>query len=501
VGELVDTFGGKVSGELIKAVDWNGLLGVIEQQLDSLRSDLEGRLDALEARADAADARLNELDGRVAPLEALATSVRQRFRRVDLTTTRSRFAIGERGEIIAQVTDLEGNAVDFTDTASRPWVDFVTVWGALKAVPGFETRGGAGDRTVSVRVNASGEARVRLRADHAEAFAEEQEAEVEAVLGATVGTGAAARPVSQILLEAATPTSDGVAAAFQIIAQEYDRQDTFVMQSYLDAYYVQNPAQSFGRFTSVFQHRWRDYRATVLAFVKPDADPLSADGTQATASIQVTFRDWIHPWIIVDYLPGQVTLAEQYRNRFRGRITGDYEASLAGVFDIIKEEAVGKGLIAQQRELAAAQTAIEQIGFTDPPDHLDELIVSVGGGIKVQQSLFYSQAVMPVAGGSVDAVQIIGQAGAAGGIAAGKAAEQVRTEYQQDLAAAEQRVVDNVRAEQTTFRNDLLRDDGPIMAVTSRVQEFETRANNFEVQLGQKAGFETVNEILRLSQR
>jgi hypothetical protein len=98
-------------------------------------------------------------------------------------------------------------------------------------------------------------------------------------------------------------------------------------------------------------------------------------------------------------------------------------------------------------------------------------------------------------------VQIIGQAGAAGGIAAGKAAEQVRTEYQQDLAAAEQRVVDNVRAEQTTFRNDLLRDDGPIMAVTSRVQEFETRANNFEVQLGQKAGFETVNEILRLSQR
>jgi hypothetical protein len=46
----------------------------------------------------------------------------------------------------------------------------------------------------------------------------------------------------------------------------------------------------------------------VLAFVKPDADPLSADGTQATASIQVTFRDWIHPWIIV---LGQVTRLEE----------------------------------------------------------------------------------------------------------------------------------------------------------------------------------------------
>jgi len=501
VGELVDSFGGKVSGELIKAADWNGLLEAIEQQLDSLRSDLEQRLDALETRADTADQRLDQLDGRIAPLEALATSVRQRFRRVDLSTTRSRFAIGERGEIVARVTDLEGNPLAFQDVASRPWVDFVTVWGALKAVPGFEARGGAGDRTVSVQVNAGGEARVRLRADHAEAFAEEQEDEVEAVLGATVGTGPAVRPISQIMLEAATPTSEGVSQAFQIVAQEYDRADTFVMQSYLDAYYVRNPALSFGRFASVFQHSWRDYRATVLAFVKPDADPLTADGTQAAASIQITFRDWIYPWLIVDYLPGHVTLAERYRDRFRGRVTGEFGSSLDAVFEIINEETLGRGLIGQQRELAAAQVAIEQIGFTDPPDHLDELILTVGGGIKVQQSLFYSQAVTPVAVGGVDAVTIIGRAGASGGLAAGKAADQVRGELRQDLAAAEQRVVDDVRAEQATFRNELLRDDGPIMSVAGRVQEFEARANNFEVQLGQKAGLDTVNEILRLAQR
>lgn len=499
MGELVDAFGGKVSGELIKAADWNGLLEAMEKQLDTLRSEVEERLETLEARVDTADQRLDQIEDRVVPLEALASSVRQRFRRVDLSTSRASFAIGERGEIVARVTDLEGNPIDFSDAATRPWVDFVTVWGALKAVPGFEIRGGAGDRTVSVRVNASGEARVRLRADHADAFAEEQEDEVEAVLGATVGTGAAARSVSQVLLEAPTPTSGGVAEAFQIVAREYDRQDTFVMQSYLDAYYVRNPAQAFGRFTSVFQHSWRDYRATVHAFVKPDADPLTADGAQAVASIQVTFRDWIYPWIIVNYLPAQVTLVEQYRNRFRGRVTGDYEASLAGVFDIINEEAVDKGLIARQRELAAAQTAIEQIGLTEPPEHLDELILTVAGGIKVQQSLFYSQAVTPMAGGSVEAVQIIGQARAAGDIAAERTAGRVRAEFQRDIASSEQRIFDNVKAEQTTFRDELLRDDGPIMAATTRIEEFEARANNFEVQLGQKAGLETINEILRIT--
>ncbi len=131
-------------------------------------------------------------------------------RAVDATTCRT------RGTVIAQVTALDGSDLDLGDPNTRPWVDFVTVWGTLKAAPGFTSRGGAGDQTLSVRVDSEGIAQVLIRSARAEAFAEEEELEVEGFL--------ATRPQA-------------------------------------------------GNFTSIFNQRWREYRATVMAFLKPDATP------------------------------------------------------------------------------------------------------------------------------------------------------------------------------------------------------------------------------------
>jgi hypothetical protein len=248
MGELVDHFAGKISGELIRASDWNGLIAAIEAQFAALETRLGDRVTEIETDLAAAGQRIEELSAKVDPLDGLATALRARLRRVDLAASRAIFAIGERAEITARVTDIEGRPLDLADAAARPWVDFVTVWGALKAAPGFTSRGGASSRTVTVQVNAEGQARVLLRAEHADAFAEEQEQEVAAVLSTSIGS----TNVASAFLDAPTPGSTELAAAYAVVSQAYERADTRVMQAYLDTYYVRAPVVNVGVTPGIF---------------------------------------------------------------------------------------------------------------------------------------------------------------------------------------------------------------------------------------------------------
>lgn len=482
MGELADSFAGKVDGELIRATDWNGLIAAIEAQIEALGARLDARIEEVAGSIADLAARADALEGRIAPLEGLAGALRARLRRVDLEVTRATFAIGERGTIIARVTDVEGRPLQLGGAAERPWVDFVTVWGSLKAAPGFTSRGGASDRTISVRVDDSGEARVLIRAEPGEALAEEQEREVEAVLATAVG----GRSVAETILAEPTPDSTQVRTAFQAVTRAYERTDTRVMQSFLDTYYIRRPPYVAGPIQAI---NWRDHHATVLAFVKPDDNPTTADGAQAAASIRVTFRDWVYPWIVVDYAPPPVVVVDDYRGRFGSLVRTGYAEAIAGVFGLVEERTANVGLIGKHRQFAAAKQAIAGLAVDDPPDYFDDLVKTAAGGLGLQQGLLFGQAAAPVPELGIEAGLAVGTAGARGEKAAERSAAETRAETRRQIDAAEARLGETVIAETQSL-------GGRVSEARQLAESASSQLQDVSAQLQGKAGLEVVRQLL-----
>ena len=115
---FVDQFGGKSAGELIRAELWNKLMAA----LDALESNVNEQLGELASEITPLIANVGQLQTEVATISSELTQ----YFKVSLSTTRVTYATGEEATIAAQVTDLAGNAVAFTDE-TRPWVDFVAV--------------------------------------------------------------------------------------------------------------------------------------------------------------------------------------------------------------------------------------------------------------------------------------------------------------------------------------------------------------------------------------
>lgn len=498
MGELVDDFGGKVSGELIRATDWNGMLVKVEELFDGLRTELSTRLDTLEDRADALEARADAAEGRLDAAETTLDLLRNRFRRLDLNTTTTRFAIGQRGTVTARVTALDGSPLDLADANTRPWVDFVTVWGTLKAAPGFTSRGGAGDQTLSVRVDERGIAQVLIRAEHAEAFAEEEEQEIEGFL-TTRPDATQLHTIADTVLAANTPRDATMSFAYQSISTEYNRvaSTTPVFQRYVDTYYLNKPTRAASQFGSIFSQRWRDYRATVMAFLKPDSDPTTADGAQASASIQVTFRDWIAPWVILDYLPGKDILQQDYSDRFRNLIGTQLGNSLDLIIDEVDDIIRNKGLIGRQRDLLAVDEAIGGIRFdANPPPFMAELVQAVQFGSQVQHSMFYSQAITPGDQGGVGGFSAVAGVAGKATAEAGRVQEELTSSVDDKLAQASDSLRNEVLVAQVQFQEELLRDDGPILSVQRDVQAFAGQVQGIQAQLGTKADSSLISDII-----
>jgi hypothetical protein len=499
MSDLVNDFGGKISGQLIKTTDWNGMLQRVEDMFGALATDLGTRIDTLEGRADDLDTRVNANEGRLDNAELTLDVLRDRLRRLDLSTNSTRFAIGQRGTITARVTSLEGAPLDLSTAATRPWVDFVTVWGTLKATPGFVTRGGAGDQTLSVQVNAEGVAQALIRANHAEAFAEEEELEMQGFLSTRPVAGSD-QTIADLVLSSNTPRDGAMSLAYQAISSEYDRvadSSPPVVQRYVDTYYITQPSRAAGNYTSVFSQRWRDYRATVMAMVKPDSNPTTADGAMASASIQVTFRDWIAPWFTVDYLPGLSTLQLDYASRFRNLIGTDLGLSLNGIIGEVDEIIAGRGILGRQRDLLAVERAISGLSFdADPPPFMADLVQAVQFGSQVQHALFYSQEVTPGdTGGALGFSAIAGSRGQAAA-EAGRVKGELSAEIDGKLAKAELTLRNEVTLSQVAFQEELLRDDGPILSVQRDVKAFSGEVQGMQRLLNNKADVELISNIV-----
>ena len=284
--------------------------------------------------------------------------------------------------------DLSNNPIAFTNE-SRPWVDFVTAWGQLKAVGGFESLGGAGDRAISVRANTQGEARVILRAEIVDAN-DDGDDEIGASLTTQLAGG---NSVAQAFLTASTPAEAKSSGAFKVMTEQYDHPAAKSVRSFVDSYYVKNSPKITGKFFPPITQRWRDYRATVIALAKNDSNPLTPDAARGVSSLQVTFRDWIGPWLLLDYVHPLETikLVPNVTAQLIPKITGDIVQSTIllkdGVKDIIRTE----GLVGKLRDFQVVNEALDQLNVPQHPDVVPVATKSVKQAVTMQQSLETAQ--------------------------------------------------------------------------------------------------------------
>jgi hypothetical protein len=496
MGALVDGFGGKISGELIRASDWNGMLAAVEALVAGVEAAIEARLSPLEDTVDGLGTRVTALETALVDLTNVAATLRARYRRMHMTAGASRFVIGQRGEITATVTSFDGNPLDLSNAATRPWVDFVTVWGTLVPAPGFVSRGGAGGRTAAVQVNASGQARVLLQADHAAGFTEAEHAQVESVLATRVMVGTQEMSVSESFLVGATPGSSNVQPAFRAMSSAYTAGTTNTMQRYLDTYYVHSPARvapQLGLATT----SWTDYLATVFAFVKPDSDPVSPDGAMASGSIQVTFRDWVRNWIVDDFFADIGGLVGVYRGVLPGLIHTDLRVSVDGVMDEIDRRVRGGGILGGQRELHAATDAVRTVRVSNPPSFFDDAMEALSGGIAVQRAVSYGEAVTPRAGTSGSSARAVAGSSAKATGEAARVGSQLTGQFQKALGDATKDLRDQVKAEQQVFRADLLREDGPIAMAQKEARDVRGSLETVNRALVAKADLQFVTDFVR----
>jgi hypothetical protein len=399
--DLVSNLGNKAPGQLIKSADWNSLVHAVQligqslnARVTSLETTVNENFAAVNNQIQEAD---NQIAGLTAELSALQTkfnAVLGQYYRVTMETSKATFALGELAQVTARVTDLMGNPLDLTNPADRPFIDFVASYGRLKAVSGFDSLGGVDDRTLSVRTDAAGVARAVLRAEHVEGFTDEDENEIAATLTTRLPNNAT---VAEVIARANTPMEANIATAFSAMTAEYDRPDGLSLRSYVDSYYINNKSRITGRITpNLSDHvrtRWRDYRSTVMAFAKRDNDPLTPDQARGVSSIQITFRDWISPWIILDYTDDALTrpLVDDFRAVVKPHITKEFDESVSLLKDEVVRAVADKGLVGKIRTYQVMSRAFNSLAIDDPPPFLNNVTRSLQNAVNIQSTLAPTQ--------------------------------------------------------------------------------------------------------------
>ncbi len=497
MGALVDEFGGKINGELIRASDWNGMLAAVEAMVAGVQEAIEAKLPVIEATVAGLDARVTALEGHIDDLVSVASTLRARYRRLTLSTESSRFTIGQRGEIVATVTSFDGTPLALVDAATRPWVDFVTPWGTLLPVPGFTSRSGAGGRTISVQVNAAGEARIRLQADHAATFSEAEQVQVASTMATRIQVAGQEMSVADAFLSSATPTSVTTQPAFQAMSQAYVNAGSTTIRRYLDAYYLERPARIVPGIGPIVESTWTDQLATVMAFVKADADPVSPDGAMAAGSIQVTFRDWVTPWIVHDFFVDLTPVIRDYRQILPGLIRTDLRRSVDDILREVDVRVRDTGVLGGQRQFQGAIEAVRGLDVSPAPFFADT-VDAVVSGLSVQRAVTYGQTVTPgaISIGTNPGRAVAGAATKAIG-EAGRIGAELATQFQSALGDATRGLREQVKADQQVFQAELLREDGTIALARKEARDVRGALETVNRALSAKADLQFVTDFVR----
>jgi hypothetical protein len=230
---------------------------------------------------------------------------------------------------------------------------------------------------------------VRVRAEHAEGLPDEVDDEVASSLTTRLQVGG--KSVVASILEAKTPMEARDTGAFRTLAAEYDRRDAKSVRDYVDAYYVKNASFVAAPIFRRPIHGWTDYRATVLAFARRDSDPLTPDQSRGVSSIQVTFRDWVAPFLHLDYLAEVGQLAGELRGTLTASIVPDLGRSIGNLKAKVSETTRGQGLVGRQRRYLALRKAVDDIPDALGPAIVPDLKRTMRDAVAMQQTMDRSQ--------------------------------------------------------------------------------------------------------------
>ena len=473
---FVDQFGGKSAGELIRAELWNKLMTA----LDDLSDSVDTRFATVDTSLATLTTDLAAVSTDVAGLQAdvtAMTAVLTDYFKVSLSTTRVSYATGEEATITAQLTDLHGQAVTFA-ADQRPWIDFVAVWGHLRAADGFDSATGdssGGERAISVRTDTTGQAQALLRAEVGPELPLQAHLDVAATMTSTLASKAT---LAQAILQAPTPVDAKNAGAFAALATEYDRPTGLSVRSYVDTYYVKNAPAVLGKVAPpVVSPLWRDYASIVVAVARADADPTTPDQSRGSGSIRVGFRDWIGPWLQFHYFdPVELEPAiVDTRTKLQPHFTPDYFDSV----DRLKNEVTtlvgpNRGLVGRIRDLQVVHGALDGITVDQPAALVQKVSQTM------QQVVAFQQAFEPVQAGTLSASE-----GKLGLDALTSSAVSAATDVGAVKAqvASIQSQVDTVGAQVTTAHATLATLDGRVAEASSTLASVSSSVSSVSSQV------------------
>lgn len=471
---LTPILGNKAAGELIKAKDWNDLIAAVDglsQSLADFQASASAQLGALDGRLDALGGRVETALGLAAPVDALLAV----NRRLELRTLAASYALGQLATIEARIGSLPGAPeLDLRNAATRPWVDFFATWGELQPAPGSEVRAGGGHRSLAVRVDAQGVARALLRAESSRTLPIASEAQVDTMLATSVQ----GRPLASWILAADTPTAAEVKPVFERLSVEYQRVEARHVRDFVDQRFEHKPSDFTldpGFFQPSAPQAWQDEVATVIAILKPDAAPETADASLGVSSLEVRFRDWTRPWFYLDFLPGASTLETDFRDRFGARSGPSFEETLENFRDEAKERIAGLGPIGRARAYRAMDGALDKLAAGNAPEPMREASESLRRAIRVERSV-------PSTGDAGFLLDSLAASDALSGQKASGAKATVVGSVQKEVRRAQE----DFRAEiQTQMQN-----------VELRLTDFRLRVDGVNAEIKKKADLTTIERLL-----
>lgn len=434
--------GGKINGDLIKHEEWNALITSVSTIGTGLQ-DLEDRVTNLETfvgfeadvdytlreRIEAIENFVGEatdtsdtdtLSGRVTKLEEIDVVEQNEFNTfltedyndfkasvdplrdqyvVTLDTPEANYNLGERAEITATVRTLDGDI-----PPNHPWVDFIVTWGKLKSYDGFTTRTGIDGHSISVRTDAQGIAKVRISAEQAKGLSDADETQVEGFFDTIVtDTGKTVKETLNAAPNASSSKDAPATRVFNAMKQVYQHDNKVSFHRFADGYYRGTQAGLWQGGIS-FGINWEYYRSTVVAIAKEDGDPTTPNNKSAASAIQITYKDWVGPWI--DWYFKDDDLVTRAVGLLGPQMDPNIYVTLDGIKSTLEREiqsAYGVyGLIYQNKMLNAFGEAVNQMKSPVDPDVGEKAKETVIYGIGTQQSwnvLQYTGG--PTAGGDV----------------------------------------------------------------------------------------------------
>jgi len=405
ISKTLDGLAPKEDGNLVRANDWNTLvaqlqaIGVIvgKQQEELQRVDtLETQLAALEDRADALENLIGDGNGTTGTILSRLQNVEDNkldeeiFNQykttldpllmqytITLETDDSSYLLGEVATITARVRLLDGSTV-----SNRPWLDFLVSWGDIQAVSGFDTRPGAGGRSVSVRTDSNGIARVRIKAENLAYTSTSVDTEMQAFFAADILSQGQTRTMREAIMGAANPQDNSMRLIFAETTHVYDNGSNGIREL-TDMYYHghHSPSNNFWMPSGT----WNDHRSTIAVFAKDDSNPETPDSGKGVGSIQINFRDWVGPWIgayrpdePLDKGPWITDIPEILEDpRYRPEILIDY----------IDENTKGLGLLGKHKVLESIGAIVAQGGGPAINPAAEPVVSVVADAVKTQKNM------------------------------------------------------------------------------------------------------------------